>query len=379
MLDTLKAKWKNYVLWMVVAGIIIAANHWLNTSLPIPLPPQEFRIGDDAYNAGWNADPIAVKAVADTLQFATFADTPAGQVADPLPSFFYQFDIYRKCDPRGPPAKNQGSLGSCVSFGTNNAILRTMACQIVLNAANETLTDIAEEVTYGGSRVEIGKGRLGRGDGSVGAWAAQYVQKFGVVSRGPQINGKYDLSKYDINRCRQWGNTGVPADLQAVAHQHPVKDITLVKTWGEAKRALSQGYGIAVCSNQGFSMQRDQRGVARAQGSWGHCMCIDAYHIDGANGAEFAHIENSWGANAMTGPVGWGNPSGAGFWAESKVVERMIQAGDTWAFSGVVGFPARENSWFVNLQLQQPARKDSRLAKLFTKGFDPCVPFILAP
>jgi hypothetical protein len=271
-----------------------------------------------------------------------------------------------------------------------------MMCQIVMDRANEEFKDIAEEVTYAGSRVEIGKGRIS-GDGSVGAWAAQFVQKWGVVAR--EVHGKYDLTNYDQARCRAWGRTGVPDDLEPTARNHPVSSITQIKTLDELKKALSQGYGVAVCSDQGFSYQRDARGVARAQGSWAHCMCIDGYHTD-ENGKLFFHIENSWGDKTHTGPTGWGNPSTAGFWADSATVQRMLNAGDTWAFSGVKGFPARESIWFVNNEQSQPigtcvayskAFKDRldagdsdairvlRFANLNSKGSVPCEPFILCP
>lgn len=167
------------------------------------------------------------------------------------------------------------------------------------------LRDIAEEVTYAGSRVEVGGGRLRGGDGSVGAWAAQFVQKYGVVSR--EVHGQYDLTKYSESRARSWGNSGVPDDLELVARQHSVRDITLVKTWADAKRALSQGYGIAICSDQGFAMQRDSRGVAAPKGRWAHCMCLDGYHID-ESGNEFGHIENSWGGEYPYRPCGLGHP-----------------------------------------------------------------------
>jgi hypothetical protein len=373
--DLWNKNWKQYGLWLLICGAlyVLYLTGYLPgfnpPSPPVPIfQPEQFRVADGNYDFGWQKDDDAVKAVAATLPFKVFADTPAGQQAA-IPDHFYQWEVYRKCDPRGPPTKSQGSVGSCVSFGTNNAILRTMAGQIVLGNANEELKDIAEEVTYAGSRVEVGKGRI-RGDGSVGAWAAQFVQQYGVIAR--EKHGQYDLSVYDQARCRAWGSSGVPAELEAVAKLHPVKDITQIKTTEELKGALAQGYGVAVCSNQGFSMKRDSRGVARASGSWAHCMCIDGYHTEG--NALFFHIENSWGPNAHTGPVGWGNPSTAGFWAEAAVVQRMLNAGDTWAFSGVKGFPARESEWFV----QRKSDADTRLA-LHRKRSFPCSEFLLAP
>jgi len=372
--DLFAKNWKQYAVWLtVVVCLYVLYRVGYLTDFNPPSPPipvfeiEDYKAADGSYQLGWHQDDDAVKAVQGQLPFKVFADTPAGQQVGE-PEFFYQWEVYRKADPRGPPAKNQNPVGSCVSFGTNNGILRTMACQIVLDGAAEELKDIAEEVTYAGSRVEIGGGRI-RGDGSVGAWAAKFVQQYGVVSR--EKHGKYDLTSYDPARCRAWGNSGVPDDLEPIARQHPVKDITLIRTTAELKKAIAQGYGVAVCSGQGFSMQRDARGVAAPRGSWAHCMCIDGYHTDA--GKLYFHIENSWGPNAHTGPVGWGNPSTAGFWADSATVQRMLNAGDTWAFSGVRGFPARESEWFV----QNSSRSDTRLAAI--RRLDPCVLFSVCP
>ncbi len=375
MLNALKMlvpdSWKKWLAWLIVVLAVLAANYFLGSNYPTPTPPDWARAAHgNSYQFGWIDNPQAVDAIVDNLPFKAFSDTPAGKADDPLPQAVYLWEVYKKCDPRGPPAKNQGPVGCCVSFGTNNAILRTMACDIVINKQPNELRDIAEEVTYAGSRVEIGGGRI-RGDGSVGAWAAQFVQKYGIVSRDK--HGKYDLSTYDPARARSWGQSGVPEDLEHVAREHPVKDITQIKSWADAKRALAQGYAIAVCSSQGFSMQRDTRGVATAQGRWEHCMCIDGYHLDGTS--EFGHIENSWGPSAHTGPVGWGNPSTAGFWAKSSVIDAMLKSGEGWTFAGVKGFPARKPDWFV----QRPDRNvRPGIFVAQTRRFDRC-DFFLAP
>lgn len=292
---------------------------------------------------GWVADPDEVKAVADTLEVKVFGDTPAGQVQD-LPKSVYGWKLYETLFGRPPPMKNQGQVGSCVSFGTNTAVERTLAAEIVARKGTAAeWTRFVEEATYGGSRVEIGGGRI-RGDGSVGAWAAQFVTKYGMVPRKKYDTA--DLTTYSESLCRQWGDRGVPAEFEDVARKFPVKAFVQVKTWDEAKKACAQGYFVAICSNQGFSMQRDANGVARPQGSWAHCMALDAYHTTD-DGKEYGHIVNSWGDRAHTGPVGWGNPNPDGFWAESAVIDRMLRQGDSWAFSGTTGFPRRKLDWFV--------------------------------
>jgi hypothetical protein len=163
------------------------------------------------------------------------------------------------------------SGNSCVSFGTATAIEHLM-CVEIANGDPEQYKDLAQEVIYGGSRVEVGGGRIG-GDGSVGAWAAEFVKKWGVVARG--VYGQYDLSRYSESTCRSFGSRGVPDELEALAKKTPVQAITKVTSFDEACKALLQGYPIAICSNQGFTMQRDAEGFCRASGSWAHCYPAD--------------------------------------------------------------------------------------------------------
>jgi len=303
---------------------------------------------------GWIADPDEVATVSAALDVKTFAATPAGQVDTALPKAVYGWKAYEQLFGRPPPVKNQGEVGSCVSFGTNTAVERTLGAEIVRRKGAATeWARFAEEVTYGGSRVEVGGGRV-RGDGSVGAWAAKFVTRWGMVPRKAYPTA--DLSEYSQTLCRKWGDQGVPGELEAVARLYPIKSTAQVKSWAEAKRALAQDYHIAVCSTQGFARQRDANGVAKTQGSWAHCMALDGYHTD-ESGKEFGHITNSWGDRYHVGPVGWGNPNPDGFWAEASVIDRMLRQGDSWAFSGVTGFPKREPlNWF--LFDNKPAARD---------------------
>lgn len=341
-----------YLLGGTALGAAVAALAILlwPASPPAPLPPQP---NDDAvevvggggppagYGTGWHKDDDEVKAVAATLPVKLFADTPAGRNADPLPKAVYLWQAYTKLFARPPPPQNQGQVGSCVAFGTSRAIEMTLANEIV-DGANFDWKPLVEEVIYGGSRVTIGGGRL-RGDGSVGIWGAKYVTEYGDLPRGQYPN--YDLAKYSESRCRQWGNSGPPAALLLEIKKYPVGATTQVESWQEAKKALAQKYGIAVCSNRGFTMQRDARGVCRPSGNWNHCMALLGYHTDEA-GREYGYIQNSWDEEGTySGPLGWGEPGGGGFWAESSVIDKMLKQGDSWAFSAVKGFPAKRLDW----------------------------------
>lgn len=296
---------------------------------------------DQAELTGWVDEPEQVAAVAAEQPFPVFGDTPAGNISEAdLPDHVYLWKAREQLTGKPWPSRNQGSVGSCVSFGTVAAVEATCSAEILAGQPEE-LKDLVQEVVYALSRVEVNGGRVPfRGDGSIGAWAAKAVKTWGVLDRA--IHGTYDLRTYDEKRCRSWGSSGVPDDLEPTVKRYPVQGITLVKTWTEAKKALAQGFGIAVCSSQGFSMTRGPDGFAKPVGSWAHCMALLGYRTQGREGG---WICNSWGPSAHTGPVGDGNPPTCGFWAEAQVVERMLSQGDSWAFSAVQGFPAR--MWFI--------------------------------
>lgn len=326
---------------------------------------------------GWHDLPDDVHATQIAMAAPDFLDTPAGRVAlGEAPKAIYLWQSVAKATGLPPPVFNQNPVGSCVSFGTSRAYEKSLAVQITLGERFEW-TPLVEEVVYAGSRVEIGGGRLRGSDGSVGAWAARWVKEYGGLPRGVYtVKGKtYDLTKYDPARCRSWGDAGVPDDLEAEVRKYPAGDVAQVLTWPAAKKALAQGYGIAVCSGVGFNKPgtrpgyvdpatRDARGVCQPFGNWGHCMCLDGYHTDEA-GKEYGHIENSWGPTAHLGPVGWGNPTTAGFWAEASVINGMLGARDSWAIASVKGFPARKIDWFALLRQHRdnPNRPDVLLSK----------------
>jgi hypothetical protein len=284
---------------------------------------------------GWIDDPKAVAAIAELQPIASFGDTEAGQDSSPLPDHVFLWDAARKVTGGLLPPRNQGNIGTCVSFGTARAIEYTMCAEIAAGEPEHFRT-IATEPIYGGSRVEIGKGRLGRGDGSVGAWAAQWAKDFGIIERGKHEG--YDLSQYSVSLSKTWGSSGVPNNLESIAQLHPIKAITKITNWEQAKRALASGFGISICSDQGFAMVRDGEGFSRAHGSWSHCMCLSGYQTGIREGGR---LDNSWGSSSHTGPVGAGNPGPEGFWADARILERMLNYGDSWAFSAFDGFPAR--------------------------------------
>lgn len=350
-------KWVAWAFTAILATIMA----WFAGKSPEipPVPDDPLFLGK-----GWVDDQREVKFVLQDMEFQTFGQTPAGRAVRGLePKEVFLWKAWERVNGRPLPARNQGGVGSCVSFGTASAIEVLLAVQIA-GGENQDYHDLAQEVIYGGSRVEIGGGRIS-GDGSVGAWAADFVKKYGVLARGK--HGKYDLTVYNEATCRDFGRRGVPNELEPECRKNPVGDAVLVTTVEEARKALAQGYPIAVCSNQGFTSTRDKDGFATQRGTWAHCQAILGYRSDRRG----FWIQNSWGPNWIQGPKGLGEGPDGGYWAEEKVVARMLAQSDSWAFSGVKGFPAKEIDFRIFAPAVRPARE------LFAKRFDGV--FALAP
>ena len=338
-------------IFVVLGGPLI----WLVTRPATPTdPPVELVTGADgvARATGRVEDAESASSFRERQPVQWFGDTPAGKARVAFGDVLVVLpDAAKQVRGSFLPARDQGQVGSCVSFGTATAIEHLMLVQIARGDMAD-YHDLAQEVIYGGSRVEIGGGRI-RGDGSVGAWAAQFVQKFGVVTRDK--HGKYDLLTYSESRCREWGRTGVPDDLEPLAKESPVKGITGIRNAEEAKTALVQGYPIAVCSDQGFASTRDKDGFARASGSWAHCMAVLGYRDAPRKGFL---ICNSWGPTWISGPKGSIDIPDGCFWCEYSTFDRMCKQNDTWAFSDAVGFPAKDPFFIV-----VPRRRDVAAAQ----------------
>lgn len=328
-----------------------------------PLPPP------GVINFGWTPDPVASRIDAAMSGQRTFGDTPAGQATD-LPSQVFLWKGVEKITGKPAPLKDQNPTGSCVGFGDTTAVERTEASEVLARGGDPSeFTFFAEEVTYAGSKVQgarsLGAG-VSRGDGSSGVFVKAFLGQYGMCPKGKY--GDLDLTAYDATRAHGWNTSGPPSAVLDVCKRYPVRDVVKVTSWVEAKRACASGYATGICANWKFSAQRDANGVARDLGTgWQHCMCLDGYYVDPASGKEYGHIENSWsnppdasgrrsGRPYHTGPVGWGEPTTAGFWAAADSVERAIQQGDSFAFSGITGFPARRVDWFAS----RPARRTGR-------------------
>jgi hypothetical protein len=290
---------------------------------------------------GWIDSPKDVEHVLATLPRPVFGSAAQTIVGSGKGKTALLYQAVEKVVGNFPVYPAQ-EIGDCVSHGYRTCVDVLKCVEIAINLESEQWTaETATEPIYGGSRVEVGGGKI-RGDGSVGAWAAKWISEWGVLSRLKY--GDVDLTAYSGSRAKQWGNRGVPDELESVAREHPVKTVSLVQTYNEARDAIANGYPVAVCSNQGFAMTRDSEGFAKAKGSWAHCMAFiaadDEYRRPGLL------CMNSWGPDWISGPKRHGQPDGS-FWVDADVADRMLRGGDSFALSAFDGYPSQELDWML--------------------------------
>jgi hypothetical protein len=276
---------------------------------------------------GWTPNPAGVERVLASLPHPIFAAAAPDLMAQADTKDVYLYKAWKDCLGNYPDYPPQ-EIGDCTSFGTGHGGDLREAVQIAIGKKAETYKELCTEAIYGMGR-ELAN-MLGGGDGCYGGAVAKAVSTIGTVSRE-------DVGPYSGRRAKQWGAEGVPADIKEKAKPHKIKTVSLVTTWDEMAASLSNGYPVTVCSNQGFTYRRNDKGICEARGSWSHCMLICGIMWAGTSD-ESATIANSWGNEMFSGPTPNDLPPFA-FNARRRVVGNMLAAQDSWALSDFDGFP----------------------------------------
>lgn len=235
--------------------------------------------------------------------------------------------------------KEAQRTGDCVSHGTRNAVDATRITQIVIEGKAEGFIRIgATEGIYGS------RGHGGQGMSCAGA--ARWVStEGGVLLRQDYPDLNVDFTNYNdsYKLGMGWGRGGVPEEITKEAAKHRVRTVIRVTSLEQARDLIANGYGIAACSNLGFSSTRDENGVSRRKGSWSHCMAwlgVDARpETIRMFGGPLILIQNSWG-EFNDGPIRLGQPAGS-FWVIPEDANAIIRAEGIFAFSDVDGFPPK--------------------------------------
>ena len=347
----LPTNWNSILSTLILNAITALAVYFglIKPTPPAPLPEPIWFEGEMGWKPPTEEERKAALASPNVFQFD---QTEAGAVEDAAGdaegnAFLWKLAL--KTRGTGIPVLNQLAVGSCVGHGFATAINYAIAVQSALRRGPpiDPNVFIAPEVIYGGSRVNAnGMRRPFPMDGSTGADAARFITTDGCCDRG--IYGPYDVSKYSESMCRRLGQDGIRGELLDACRKNIVGSAALVKTGDELKKAILQGYPVAVCSNVGFARQssRDADGFLEARGQWMHCMAFIGFRKD----KNAFYCMNSWGENWITGPTGPGEPPPGGFWVKFETAHRMMTQGDSYAISNVKGFPRRKinpNDWII--------------------------------
>jgi len=276
---------------------------------------------------------------------------------------------------------NQGSAGTCVSFGWAMGSYIGQCVDHVAGGLAECPLIVATEPIYGGSRTA---GRMppvtnaGFSDGSYGGAAARWVSGRckdpavgGILYR--QVYGDTDLTAYSIDRSRQWGAYGVPASLAKLGREHTARSVALCEDWESLTAALESGMCVPICSNVGFATgDRDADGFCRRSAQpWNHCMVACSLKYSANNGPGSATpmknprdgilILNSWGGSYVGGGKHPADQPDGSFWISRQDAEAILAQGDSFVIGSVDGFKYRDldhAGWL------QPAPAPTDAAKL---------------
>lgn len=234
------------------------------------------------------------------------------------------------------PEPLQTSAPDCVSHATSlsNDLLKVV--EIISGEREEYLARTACEFTYSVSRQLIGRNRLGRGGGSVNAWALKGMVEFGVLARIKY--GKVDLTKYSSQRSVDWGNQKLPATIVDLAKEFHIGAFAQIHNFSEAEDSIFNGFPLAIASSQGFNRTRDKEGFCKPEGTWRHSMAGTALLGGRRPGIG---ISNSW-PNYLAGPKTDFNLPTSTFFCDADVFDKMCRSQDVFSLCDFSGYKLRD-------------------------------------
>jgi hypothetical protein len=333
-MDSMKRNWLAILLTVSGLGLLVGANVAVERAAAIaPVPLDQLGLAMDHSE---QAAPI----VAASAPFQIVGADPA---VDNTKKNVRLWDFVLQV--RGSHLPNYPQLiGDCVSFGAKNALEYLQCCQIARPPPGEPTDEfhpIDPSFIYGISRHQIGSDKI-RGDGSVGAWAAEGTTSYGVLAADhPQC------PPYSAARAKEWGRTGPPQWALDAAKERLVKSTALIKSAADGCDAITNGYPFTIASNFGTTTIRpkDGRQVALWNSTWYHQMCVVGYDGSAASGERYFYVLNSWGPSSH--PMSLQSEPPGGFWVTWKDMDRIVKQNDSWAFSSFDGFPSREIDFSV--------------------------------
>lgn len=232
--------------------------------------------------------------------------------------------------------------GTCVGRGNKRAVQYSWYNFLTKRGGLGTPVEFCYEVAYAGSRVVIGKSQLGNGDGSIGAWLAEYLRLYGFLPRG--VHGSYDLTRDREDLAVSWGRAykGPPRELVEASAPFKAAAAFDCRDIDGMADSLSSDRGIALCSNFLYGAN-DQRGYASPEGRGGHCEAYCGVFLNEQGGMDFCKV-GSWGKDYPGGgrtlryaggeielPVGVSAIKG------STVADSLRDDGEAWSYEFTSG------------------------------------------
>jgi hypothetical protein len=316
-------------------------------------------------NFGYSPDPDGTREFLRELERPTFRQAGAEVIAGAksVDTYLYRYADRAHRAVYGKPFApwDQGSAGTCVSFGWGLGAYMVQAVDWSQGLIPSPPLLVATEPIYGGSRTE---GRMppvsfaGWSDGSYGGAAARWVAglktgRGGIAYRKRYGEGDLDLTTYSTTKSRQWGAYGVPGAIAIESNKHTARDVCLCETWESLTAAIESGFCVPICSNVGFaSGDRDADGFLRRAGNWGHCMliCCVKYAANSGKNSEppmqsprdGVLVVNSWGSGWVRGGKHPPDQPDGSFWISRADAEAILRQGDSFVIGGVGGFKYRD-------------------------------------
>jgi hypothetical protein len=235
---------------------------------------------------------------------------------------------------------------NCVSMGATQAGQYVQLFEMSRLGQEEQFKLWFPPYIYATSRVEIGGGRLGRSAGSTGAWAAQAMQRLGVLFMDDP-----GVPPYSGELADDWGYRGAADQFKQLAKDNPVKGAAKLSTVDEIRLALCNykmctyaimwPYDTKPYTAKGRS-GREYPVMKRGKEVGGHQVCLLHWNDD----IDGAYCLNSW-AEKSHGPSLNGEPKGGAYILRRDLERDMSGYSEIYALSGFEGFKGEADYGFV--------------------------------
>ncbi len=294
------------------------------------------------FSPGWTYRPDDIAATVERLVVAGYAADPTSfRGAWKQSLSFLGVTSFLACtvEPDKPAAYCQ-STGTCTSM-----IYRSL--QDALNWDRAKFGGISRPVKlcfeniFAGSRIAVGMGGLGTQDGSIGAWVAEFIARYGTLERGMYLGT--DLARPREDLAQYWGRPGigVPTQIQVLGRTHRFLAHKCADT-DELADALASGCFGGICrSHYAHTIDRDGFAVFDCYG--GHHTCLRGVFVDRRTNSRVFVEQQTHGsgvpdphpvAHTTDGDI---ELSDGAYLVRENDIDRFMPSGEVWVFQPIQG------------------------------------------